>query len=469
MPQRPLRPANCPGPVRRREFLRAGLSGLATLSLPGLFQLREASAGPVAKKRTSLIVVWLHGGASHIESFDPKPDAPAEYRGPYQPIDTRIPGVRFCELFPKLAQAADRLAILRSLVHTGFCHDDGPQQIFTGHPKQGRRLKPENPDVFSIANYLRSDPAQALPNYVGVTPIPYIGSAYLGPAFEPFAVYGDPNDPSFTVPNLSKADRDRSARLHERIQLTKNFDRLLNSLDHSGNARAMDAFESQAMRLLTGPEARVAFDLNREDPRIRDRYGRNAWGQQCLMARRLVEAGVELVTVALNGPLAGRTQSWDDHAVNHHVFDVMKLRAPLCDQAVAALIEDLYARGLDESTMLIVGGDFGRTPKISYAASTGEGRGSQPAGVVQPGRDHWPNANVMLFTGGGIPTGTVIGATDRRGEHAVDRRVGVGDFLATVYQHLGIDADRISIPDFTGRPIPILQDGKPIPELIARA
>jgi len=458
----------CPGPLRRREFLRAGLTGLAGLSLPGLFRLR-AEAGPVAAKRTSLIVVWLHGGASHLESFDPKPDAPSEYRGPYNPIATKVAGLNFCELFPRMAQVADRLTVLRSLVHTGFCHDDGPQQIFTGHPKQGRRLKPENPDVFSIANYLRADPSRALPNYVGVKPIPYIGSAYLGPAYEPFAVYGDPNDPRFTVPNLGAVDPRDADRMQQRVRLSHGFDRLLHDLDQSGNAQAMDAFEAQALRLLTGPDARRAFDLTREDPRVRDRYGRNPWGQQCLMARRLVEAGVELVTVALNGEVCGRTQSWDDHAVNHHIFDVMKLRAPLCDQAVAALVEDLHARGLDESTMLILGGDFGRTPKISYAASTGEGLGSRSAGVTQPGRDHWPNANTMLFAGGGITPGLVIGATDRRGEHAVDRRVGVGDFLSTVYRHLGIDAAGISLRDFSGRPIPLLQDGQPIPELIARA
>lgn len=163
---------SCSGPVPRREFLRAGLSGLASLSLAELLQQRAQADIPVPKKRTSLIVVWLHGGASHIESFDPKPDAPSEYRGPYLPIDTRVPGLQFCELFPRLAQVADRITVLRSLVHTGFCHDDGPQQIFTGHPRQGRRLKPENPDLFSIANYLRRDPSQAIPNYVGVNSIP---------------------------------------------------------------------------------------------------------------------------------------------------------------------------------------------------------------------------------------------------------------------------------------------------------
>jgi uncharacterized protein (DUF1501 family) len=224
----------------------------------------------------------------------------------------------------------------------------------------------------------------------------------------------------------------------------------------------LDAFQNQAWRMVTGTEARRAFDLNREDPRVRDRYGRSTWGQQCLLGRRLVEAGVELVTVTLNGPICGRTGSWDDHAVNHHIFDAMRRRAPYFDQAVSALVDDLHERGLDRRVLLIVGGDFGRTPRISYAPDSA-------SGVTQPGRDHWPYANSFLFSGGNIAPGQVIGATDRLGEHATERRVGVGDFAATIYRHLGIDCERITIADPTGRPIPILPEGRPIPELAARS
>lgn len=461
--------STCQGPVPRREFLRAGLAGFGGLTLPGLFRLRARAAATSDAPKTALIVVWLQGGASHLESFDPKPDAPSEYRGPYRPIASRVPGLQLCELFPRLAEVADRFTVLRSLVHTGFCHDDGPQQIFTGHPKQGRRLKPEDPDVFTIVNYLRADPSRAMPNYVGVNPIPYLGSAYLGPAYDPFVVAGDPSAPEFQVPNIAGMSREETVRLGRRIGLRKDFDALRRDVDRSGNVDAMDAFEAQAWKLLTGPEARRAFDLNREDPKIRDRYGRNSWGQQCLLARRLVEAGVELVTVTLNGRMCGRTETWDDHAVNHNVFEGMKVRAPACDRAVAALIEDVSLRGLADRTMVVVGGDFGRTPKISYAPSNGGGLASAAAGVVQPGRDHWPSANSMLFAGAGVPTGQVIGATDRRGEQVVERRVGVGDFLATVYRHLGVDADRVQIPDHAGRPISILQDGKAIRELLPRA
>ena len=264
-------------------------------------------------------------------------------------------------------------------------------------------------------------------------------------------------------------DRESAARLGERIGLRVSLDRLRRELDQGGNMQALDRFEAQAWNVLTGTAAQAAFAINQEDPRIRDRYGRHIWGQQCLLARRLVEAGVELVTVTLNGPTCGRTQSWDDHAVNHHVFDGLKHRCPYLDSAVSALIEDIHQRGLDQHVLVVVGGDFGRTPKISYAASTGAGVASGPAGTMQPGRDHWPMAMSFLFSGGGIAPGQVIGATDARGEHAVERRLGVQDFVATLYRHLGIDAQRVQILNHSGRPIPILQEGRPIPELLGRA
>ena len=295
----------------------------------------------------------------------------------------------------------------------------------------------------------------------------YLGAAYLGSAYEPFAVAGDLNSPTFQVPNIGLTDARTVGRMTERISLRQSFDRLRRNVDRLGEMAAFDAFESQAFNLLTGEEARVAFDLSRENPRVRERYGLNSWGQQCLMARRLVEAGVDLVTTQFGGPLCGRVGNWDDHAVNHDVFEGMRYRAPPFDQAVAALIEDLHQRGLNRRVLVVVSGEFGRTPKISYVASSGEGAASAPAGVVQPGRDHWPSATSILFSGGGIAGGQVIGATDARGEQVTDRRVSVGDFLATVYQHLGIDAPSVSIGNFDGRPVPILQEGQPIRELVA--
>jgi hypothetical protein len=220
------------------------------------------------------------------------------------------------------------------------------------------------------------------------------------------------------------------------------------------------------MTLLTNPTTKEAFDLSREDDKTRDRYGRNEWGQQLLLARRLIEAGVDVLTTSLRGPLCGRVQNWDDHAVNHNVFEAMRFRADVWDQAVTALIEDIYERGLDKRVLVVVTGEFGRTPKISYAASTGEGNASAPAGTQQPGRDHWPRAFSNIWAGGGIETGRFIGATDKRGEDAVERICGPGDFLATIYHHLGIDAANTLIRDFNGRPTPIVDHGKPIPELM---
>jgi uncharacterized protein (DUF1501 family) len=261
-------------------------------------------------------------------------------------------------------------------------------------------------------------------------------------------------------------DQARLEQLNERLSLQKKFDLMRREIDHSGTMEAMDRFETQAMSLLTSPATAEAFDLNRESDKLRDRYGRNQWGQQLLMARRLVEAGVEIITSTFDGPLCGRVSNWDDHAVNHHVFDAIKYRAPFFDQAVAGLIEDLYERGLDKRVLVVVTGEFGRTPRISYVASSGGGVASAAAGTVQPGRDHWPRANSMIWAGGGITTGQIIGATDKRGEEVIERQVGPQDFLATIYRHLGIDYEKVTLPDHSGRPIPIVNNGKAIRELL---
>ena len=461
----PFRPSENGSPrSSRREFLRFGLAGLGSLSLTDLMRL-QAQAGATKSERTALILVWLRGGASHLETYDPKPMASSEYRGPYQPISTRVPGLQISELLPRQAQIADKFTIVRSMAHTGGGHPAGSLQLLSGDTAAQDKPKPEFPDLMTVANYLRADPTRKMPNYVAVNGIHnydnfvIAGPAYLGAAYEPFRVNGDPNHPQFEIPNIGLRKEQETERLNERIGLRKSLDRLCRDLDQLGAMRALDAFELQAANLLTSSEARHAFDLNKEDSQLRDRYGRNSWGQQCLMARRLVEAGVELITTVFDGPLCGRVANWDDHAVNHHVFEALKFRAPAFDQAVSALIEDVYARGLDKKVMVVVTGEFGRTPRISTAADSGSGR-------TQPGRDHWPAANSMLFSGGGIRHGAVIGATDVRGEEVIERRFGVGDFLATVYRHLGIDAQNVAIPNLSGRPIPILNDGSPIPELM---
>ncbi len=457
---------------QRREFLHAGLAAFGSLSLPGLFRLR-AEAPSVGRERTAVIVVWLRGGGSHLDTYDPKPDAPAEYRGPFKSLATQTPGLRVSELLPRHAKISDRFTILRSMAHTGGGHPAGSLQLLSGDPDAQDKLKPIYPDFMSVAHRLRFDPRRALPNYIGVNPIvrydnfTIAGPAYLGESYGPFAVTGDPNAPNFRVPNVGLADPREEKQLTARATLYRDLDTLRRELDRSRAIEAMDRFQGQALNLLTSSKAAQAFDLNRENPKVRDRYGRNTWGQQLLMARRLVEAGVEIITTELTGPLCGRVQNWDDHAVNHHVFEALKFRASFFDQAVTALIEDIYGRGLDRRVLVVVTGEFGRTPKISYVASSGGGVASGAAGTVQPGRDHWPAANSMLWAGGGIATGRVIGATDRRGEYVVERRVGPQDFLATIYHHLGIDFEKVTLPDGTGRPVHIVQNGKAIPELIS--
>ena len=449
----------------RRTFLQVGLGGL---SLPAL--LRARAAAPAAPP-TAVILVWLPGGCSQLDTYDPKPDAPREYRGPFGTIPTRLPGVHFSELLPRQAAVADRVTIVRSMTQTAGGHPAGSMQMLSGDMDTLDKPKPRLPDWMCVANHLRSaggPRGTPLPRYVGINPpLAYNGPAYLGDAAQPFIVSGDPSQPSFAVPNLGVDSATEVARLARRTTLRSQFDALRRGVGRHLEMEALDAFEGQAIELVTSPAATAAFDLSREDDRTRDRYGRNAWGQQLLMARRLVEAGVDIVTTELSGPLCGRTGSWDDHAVDVHVFDALRFRAAAYDHAVAALVEDLHDRGLAERVLVVVTGEFGRTPKIAYGASTGGGNASGPAGTIQPGRDHWPQAFSNLWAGGGSRGGQVVGATDARGEQVVSRRSTAHDFLATLYAHLGIDWSHVTIRDLSGRPTPIVDHGRPIPELLA--
>lgn len=472
---------SCPGPLdfgagSRRCFLKAGLAGFGSLSLPGILRLQAqnplhaSETNKPSRDKTAVIMVWQPGGLSHIDSYDPKPNSGSEYRGPFELISTKVPGLQFTELLPRQAAIADKFTVLRSMAQTAGGHPAGSMQLLSGDPDTRDKPKPRYPDWMSVTNYLRSQQGarrNSLPSYVGINPpLEYNGPAYLGDAYSPFTVSGDPNAPNFSVPNIGLADAGEVRRLGRRSTLRQNLDTLERAFDRQGELAALDEFEARAMTLLTNPTTKEAFDLSREDDSTRDRYGRNAWGQQLLLARRLVEAGVEVLTTSLSGPLCGRVQNWDDHAVNHHVFDAMRFRAEAYDQAVSALIEDIYERGLDKRVLVVVTGEFGRTPKISYAASTGAGNASAPAGTMQPGRDHWPRAFSNIWAGGGIETGRFIGATDKRGEDSTERICGPGDFLATIYHHLGIDSSNTLIKDFNGRPTPIVDHGKPIPELI---
>lgn len=452
--------------------MQLGLAGFASLNLPGILKLQAASDSVApARKKNAVIMVWQPGGCSHIDTYDPKPNAGSEYRGPFSTIKTAVPGLDFTELLPMQAKIADKFTVLRSMRQGAGGHPAGSMQLLSGDTDTRDKPKPRLPDWMSVANYLRSQEGprnNPLPHYVGVNPpTNYTGSAYLGDTYAPFVVTGDPNSPKFSVPNIGLDDQAEVRRLGRRASLRQNLDVLDRAFDQAGDLQALDEFETQAMTLLTNSETKRAFDLSLEDDKTRDRYGRNTWGQQLLLARRLVEAGVDVITSSLHGPLCGRVNNWDDHAVNHHVFDALRFRSQAYDQAVSALIEDIYERGLDERVLVVVTGEFGRTPKISYQPSTGAGNASAPAGTKQPGRDHWPRAFSNIWAGGGIETGRFIGATDKRGEDSIERICGPGDFLATIYHHLGIDCHKVFIEDFNGRPTPIVDQGNPIPELIA--
>ena len=451
--------------------MQLGLTGFASLGLPGLMRLQAENALKPKHERTAVIMVWLPGGLSHVDSYDPKPDIGSEYRGPFKTISTKVPGTTFTELLPMHAKIADKFTLVRSMNQKAGGHPAGSMQMFSGDSDERDKPKPRLPDWMSVANYLRSKQGKRntpLPNYIGVPPASpeYSGSAYLGDAYAPFSVSDDPNRPNFQVPNIGLSDAAETRRLSDRVALRRSLDKMERAFDREGELGALDEFEGQAVTLLTNPKARDAFDLSKEDARTRDRYGRNRWGQQLLLARRLVESGVDIVTSQLSGPMCGRVGNWDDHAVNHHQFEALRFRMPHYDRAVTALIEDIYARGLDKRVLVVVTGEFGRTPKISFDRSTGAGDASAPAGTLQPGRDHWPRAFSNVWAGGNIQTGGVIGATDKRGEDVIEKPYGPGDFLATIYHHLGIDGTKVFIKDLNGRPTPIVDHGHPIPGLV---
>lgn len=467
------RAARCPGPVSRRDALRIGALGVGGMCLSDLLRLREASASQVAPAPdTSVIFVWLPGGPPHMETYDMKPDAPADYRGEFKPIPTNVPGIDVCELLPLHAKCADRYTLIRSIAHEFADHGGGHKRFLTGrHPKTPTGFVNDAPAVGSVVAKMRENVQRGVPNYVSATHAGRahvdtysFGAAYLGPAYAPFNVPGDPSLADFQVKNLALST-EMESRLDDRRTLLASLDRIRRDIDRSGSMEAMDKFERKAFELLTSEEARVAFDLTREDPKLRERYGMHPWGQRALMARRLVEAGSSFVTVVMENPLQtgqqfpdGVIYNWDSHAVNGHIFNDARFRLPIYDQAVTALVEDIYARGLDKKVMVVVTGEFGRTPRLSNQIGTS-------TKVMQPGRDHWPGAMSVLVCGGGMRTGQIVGSTDAKGEAPKDRPLTPNDFWATVYRHLGIDWN-VAFPDFSGRPMPILPYGEPIRELI---
>lgn len=464
---------SCPGPMTRRGFLKLG-----TLALGGFcssqvvpWQL-QAAEGQGTVSDTSVIFVWLPGGPPHMETYDMKPDAPADYRGEFRPIKTVVPGIEVCELLPLHAKIADKFTLIRSIAHKFADHGGGHKRFLTGRdPLEPAGFVNDYPMVGSMVAEVLKARRRGVPNYIcgvdgGRQQIDTFsfGSAYLGSSTYPFMVVGDPSAPNFAVQNVS-ASPQQVERMRDRIQLLKDLEQVPAGLDRSQSA-AMDSLKQRAMHLLTSDAARRAFDLSNEPLKLRERYGMHRFGQRALLARRLVEAGASFVTMVMENPTPpGQgipkdcVYNWDSHAVNCHLYNDARWRFPFYDQAVTALIEDLHARGLDRKTLLIVTGEFGRTPRVNTQKGT-------QTGVDQPGRDHWPSAMSVLVAGGGMRTGQVVGSTNSKGEHPKDRPLSPNDLWATMFRHLGIDPLNTAFIDHRGRPMPILPDGEPIAELL---
>ena len=456
---------NCQGHTRRAA-IKAGFLGVAGLGLPQLLQAKADTRGltspgspPAGSNELSVILVWLDGGPSQLETYDPKPDAPAEYRGPFGVCKTNAPGVLTSALMPETARRFGKVSFIRSLHHDNGDHFAAGHWMTTGRfGSTAVSLPQKYPSVGSYISKLKGPNNPNLPAYVGLPAAQtiylfpgYMGSAYLGGQYNPFDVdrerkyLGATDATRVHSPKwLSSLGTAGAAGVADRGPLLKQFDKVRRDLDASGAMDTMDRFQQQAMDLVLGSDARHAFDLDRESPKSFDRYGQGPWAQYTLMARRLVEAGVTFVTVDM--------PHWDDHS---SIEKSHGMKVPVVDRAVSALVDDLDERGLLERTMVVVMGEFGRTPRMN----TG-----QP-GIPVPGRDHWGNAISVMVAGGGLKGGVVVGSTNAKAERPKDRPLKPEALLATIYHRLGIDPAQ-TFKDHTGRPHPILDDGKPIDELL---
>lgn len=457
--------ASLGAPLTRRRFLQRGAAGAVSLFWADWLRAAAAGASPPASpgasrgpgKARSVILIFNCGAPSHLDLWDPKPDAPESVRGPFRPVATAVPGVRVSELLPRLARRASRYAIVRTVNHRHSGHNSGMYWSVVGrpYPVDSTLINPGHGDYPSFGTLVgwlarRDGYSGALPPYV-ITPAPHCDStAYvtpgqfggcLGKNYDPFVLNSDPNAPDFRVPNLSLAPDMTGGRFEERRALLGRLDDRLPPIEAPA-AADFEAYRARAFSLVTSPEVRLAFDLSREPAAVRERYGRHSWGQSHLLARRLVEAGVRFVTT-VNGP----SIVWDTHKDNfRRLKDSL---VPPMEQAFAALLDDLSDRGLLESTLVVWLGDFGRTPLINGDA----------------GRDHWPQCYSSVLAGGGIRGGQVVGQSDTLGAHPKDHPVAPADIHATAFAALGYDPHGISYLSAEGRPSP-LSEGKPLRELL---
>ena len=422
----------------RRSFLQVGALAVGGLTLPGV--LRARAAQPAANKK-SVILIWQAGGPSHIDMYDLKPNAPAEVRGEFKPIPTNVTGIQIGEHLPLQAKVFDKLSVVRSAYHTNAGHGMGSQWMQTGYQATIEVNDNIYPSTGSVVAKMRGPNDPGLPAYVNVPrQAPFGKAAYLGASFNPFSPDSNPNEAGYQVKNLKLPGRVDPARLDRRKQLLQDLDTIRRDIDTKGDLEGLDTFYRDGLEMVTNAKAQTAFDVNKEPVKLRDRYGRNDLGQSCLLARRLVESGVTFVTVQAGG-------GWDTHGNN---FTELKRRLlPQFDMAVAALVEDLHDRGLQNDVLVMAMGEFGRTPKINGGA----------------GRDHWPGAMSVLYAGGGLKMGQAIGTTNALAEYPTSKPYTPGCVLSTMYHVLGID-HKHAFFDHAQRPLPILSEGDPIKELI---
>lgn len=463
-------------PMGRREVLRAGALSLAGLDLPLWFQAQAAaraessSVGGVQPRAKACIFLFMWGGPAQQDTWDMKPNAPVEYRGEFQPIATKIPGVQICEHLPQLAQRADKLAIIRSMTHGDVDHTTATHYPLTGRgvPRRGAPLPDDWPSIGSVVARLGRGRGP-LPPFVSMMPIvpngaPRFveeshgqGAGWLGPTLNPMRIDADASKPDYKVGDFSLHADIPEARSNRRRELLGDIDQQLRTLEGHANIAAARSHYDRAFSLLSSRGAVEAFDLSREPQAVRERYGMNPHGQSVLQARRLVEAGVPFVTVFWpNDGITNVSVYWDTH--NRNFIDLKTRLCPVTDQAFSALLDDLQERGMLDETLIVWTGEMGRTPRVGQGVVGGAGAG-------RDGRDHWPSCFTSVLAGGGIRGGIVHGSSDRFAAYPANNPTSPEDLAATIYHCLGVDP-HLQLPDNLGRPLTICE-GTPISPILA--
>jgi hypothetical protein len=441
--------------LKRRSVLRIGGMGLLGLTMPKIFAAEEAAkAKKIMAKARSVIFLFQWGGPSHLETFDMKPDAPSGIRGFHKPMASKADGIQVNSLLPKTAQIMDKVTIIRSMTHTMKNHNSAGYYALSGHapPSDDQRLK-DTVDLFPAYTSVVDTLAPSRGEVPTSVHLPYVVSdgtqtpgqfaSFLGKSHDPFLVTADPNDPHFSLPELSLPEGITYERLAARREMQKLVDSQSRLLDYSATARGIDGYYEKALAMLHSTQVREAFDLGKEPAAVRDAYGRTTYGQSCLLARRLVEAGVKFVTVTFDPAIGGQSVTeggWDTHGFNDtRMFPIIEKRhLPITEQTLPTLLNDLEVRGLLKDTFVVWVGEFGRTPHVNKSLS----------------RDHWPQCYTALLAGAGVKKGFVYGASDKHGEHPAENPVKPDDLAATMYHLLGLDP-HTEVRDMANRPVPV--------------